>query len=200
MKHTISVLFALLISTVGFAQVADQLSLGPRLGVNFSNVSNVDDSKSLVGLAAGLTMTYSFTESSGLTVDLLYSGEGYKDDNDNELKLSYLQLPIVYNVFFGELGSAFRPKVYIGIAPALLLSAKANDTDVKDSTNGINFSALGGLGFNYRLNDRIWLNTDLRAFIGLTDIRDKDFQDDDNVALRTIQFSLGIAYGLGRVN
>lgn len=199
MKNTTSVLFALLVSATGFAQMADQMSLGPRIGVNFSNVSNVDDSKSLTGLAAGLTMTYSFTESSGLTVDLLYSGEGYKV-GASEVKLGYLQLPIAYNVFFGELGSAFRPKVYVGIAPAFLLNAKLNDTDIKDTSNGINFSFLGGLGFNYRLNDRIWLNTDLRALIGLTDIRDKDIQTDDNFALRTIQPSLGIAYGLGRMN
>ncbi len=202
MKNALVIVIVLFISTMGFAQEADRMSLGPRIGVNFSNVSNVDDSKTLTGLAAGLTFTYSFTEKSGLTIDLLYSGEGFKDDADNELKLGYVQLPVYYNVFFGELGSAFRPKVYVGIAPGLLLNAKANDIDVKDSYNSINFSLLGGLGFNYRLSDRIWLNTDLRAFIGLTDIRDKDLidpQDDENIASRNIQLSVGVAYGLAKI-
>ena len=71
------------------AQIGDQTSLGPRVGVNFSNVSNVEGSESLSGLAIGLTSTYSINEKTGLTVDLLYSQEGY-ELNSNELRLSYL--------------------------------------------------------------------------------------------------------------
>lgn len=198
-SYTITAL-ALFMSAISFAQEADQMSLGPRVGVNISNVSNQDDTKSKLGLAAGLTFTYSFTETSGLTIDLLYSGEGYEAANGDKASLNYLQLPIYYNVFFGELGSAFRPKVYVGVAPAFLLSAKAEDVDIKEFYNNINFSVLGGLGFNYRLSDRIWLNTDVRAFIGLTDVRDKDWRlTDETVASRNIQISLGVAYGLARI-
>lgn len=199
MKTIIMTVLALYMSASGFAQIADQISLGPRVGVNIANVSNVEDSKSLVGLAAGLTMTYSFTEKSGLTVDLLYSGEGFKDDADNELKLGYIALPIYYDLFFGELGNPFRPKVYVGIAPAFLISAKANDTDVKDFYSSFNFSVSGGLGFNYRLSDRIWLNTDVRAFIGLMDVRDEAYRVGDTAASRNIQLSVGVAYGLSKV-
>jgi outer membrane protein W len=198
-SYTITAL-ALFVSAISFAQEADQMSLGPRLGVNISNVSNQDDTKSKLGLVGGLTFTYSFTETSGLTIDLLYSGEGFEAANGDKVSLNYLQLPIYYNVFFGELGSAFRPKVYAGIAPAFLLSAKSEDVDIKEFQNSINFSVLGGLGFNYRLSDRVWLNTDLRAFIGLTDVRDKDFRfTDETVASRNIQISLGVAYGLARI-
>ena len=84
------------------AQIGDQTSIGPRVGINFSNVSNVAGSESLTGLAIGLTSTYSISEKTGLTIDLLYSGEGYKL-NSNELRLSYLQIPIFFDLFFGEL-------------------------------------------------------------------------------------------------
>ena len=54
----------------------------------------------------------------------------------------------------------------------------------------------GGLGFNYRIGDRIWLNTDARAFYGVNDIRHEDVATGDPVKPRTYQFSLGLAYGL----
>ncbi|MDZ4746965.1 MAG: porin family protein [Saprospiraceae bacterium] len=194
------VLFTLSLVLIGIsaanAQVGDQTSIGPRVGVNFSNVSNVDGSEALTGLAIGLTSTYSISEKTGLTIDLLYSGEGYKL-NSNELRLSYLQLPIYFDLFFGELGEKFRPKVYAGVVPGFLLDAKNNGNDIVDVFNNFNLSVSGGLGFNYRVGNRIWLNTDLRAFLGLSDIREDAIGD--KVANNNIQLSLGLAYGLSKI-
>lgn len=178
------------------AQIGDQTSLGPRVGVNFSNVSNVEGSESLSGLAIGLTSTYSINEKTGLTVDLLYSQEGY-ELNSNELRLSYLQIPIFFDLFFGELGEKFRPKVYAGIQPGFLLDSKNNGSDVEDVFSGFNLAVGGGLGFNYRVGSRIWLNTDLRAALGLSDIREDVIGD--KVASSNIQLSLGLAYGLSKI-
>ncbi len=179
------------------AQMGDQTSIGPRIGVNFSNVSNIEGSKSLTGLVLGLTSTYSISEATGLTVDLLYSQEGYSLD-DVDLRLNYLQLPIYFDLFFGELGDKFRPKVYAGVAPGFLLSAKNGDSKVdNDFFNSVNFAVSGGLGFNLRMSSRVWLNTDLRAFLGLNDIRDNVIGDKN--ANNNIQLSLGVAYGLSKI-
>jgi len=181
------------------AQVGDQTSIGPRIGVNFSNVSNVEGSKSLTGLAIGLTSTYSISEATGLTVDLLYSGEGYTLDG-NDLHLNYLQIPIYFDLFFGQLGDKFRPKVYAGFAPGFLLNVKNNDVKVdNDNFTSVNFALTGGLGFNYRLASRVWLNTDLRAFLGLNDIQKESFRTGDKNANNTVQLSLGVAYGLSKI-
>jgi outer membrane protein W len=194
------VLFVLSLFLLGVgsanAQVGDQTSIGPRVGVNFSNVGNVDDSESLTGLAIGLTSTYSISEATGLTVDLLYSQEGYKLDG-SEHRLNYIQLPILFDLFFGELGEKFRPKVYAGLTPAFLLNAKVNDSEVENFYNNLNFSLTGGLGFNYRVGSRVWLNTDLRAFLGLSDVREDVIGD--KVANSNIQLSLGLAYGLSKL-
>lgn len=178
------------------AQLSEQISIGPRVGVNFANVSNVDGSESLTGLAIGLTSTYSFNESTGLTIDLLYSGEGYSLDG-NDHHLNYLQIPILFDLFFGEYGDKFRPKVYAGLTPGFLLSAKVNDNKVDDFYNGFNIAIAGGLGFNYRVANRIWLNTDLRAYLGLSDIRQE--APGDKVANNNIQLSVGLAYGLSKL-
>ena len=192
--------FALSLVIIGFgtanAQIGDQTSIGPRIGVNFSNVSNVDDSESLTVLAIGLTSTYSISEATGITVDLMYSGEGFKV-NESEHRLNYLQIPILFDLFFGELGEKFRPKVYAGLAPSFLLNAKVNDNEVEDFYNTFNVAIAGGLGFNYRVGNRIWLNTDLRAFLGLSDIREEPAGDKN--ASSNIQLSVGLAYGLNKI-
>ncbi len=199
-KNVMLTLGLFLISiTLMQAQFRERFSIGPRAGVNFSNVSNLDGSKSLTGLVLGLTSTYSFNESSGLTIDLLYAQEGYKTPvAEVDQRLDYLQVPILFDLFFGTLGKPFRPKVYLGVVPGFLLGAKLDGNTVnKDIYNGFYFGLGGGLGFNYRVGSKIWLNVDLRAQMGLTDIRDNKVGD--QIALRTVQPSIGLAYGLSKL-
>jgi len=180
----------------------DDFSIGPRVGVNFSNVSHVDNSESLTGLALGLTSTYSLDESSGLTIDVMFSHEGYQDhlNGVNDIKFTYMQIPIYYDLFFGEYGQTFRPKIYVGLEPGFLLHAKVNDeTTEMAQFNTMNLAASGGLGFNVRAGSRIWINTDLRGFLGLTEIRDKDYDPvGEKRTLNNVQLSVGVAYGLAK--
>ena len=180
----------------------DHFSLGPRAGVNFSNVCHIDNSKSLPGFVGGLTSTYSINESSGLILDILYSQEGYKDKTlgDNDIHFSYLQIPVYYSHFFGKLGESLRPKVYIGLEPGFLLHVKVNDEDAdKGQFKTFNLALSGGLGFNARVANRIWLNTDLRGMLGLMDIRQNAPETKKDIhALNNIQLSLGLAYGISK--
>ncbi len=185
--------------TVYQLNAQDDFSIGPRVGVNFSNISHVDNSKSLAGLAIGLTSTYSINETSGLTMDLLFSREGYTVE-PNDVKFSYLRIPIYYDVFFGKLGDSFRPKVYIGIAPGFLLGSKVNDEVAdKNQFSDFDFPISGGLGFNLRVSNRIWFNADLRAYLGLTDVRAKAYQSGDANHNSNTQLSVGLAYGLEKL-
>jgi|GEM_PF-959309 len=182
------------------AQIKDRWSLGPRGGVNFANVTNVEESQSITGAVLGLATTYSLNENSGLTLEALYSVEGFKAPFD-EYRLRYLEVPLYFDYFFGHLGDRFRPKVYAGIAPAFFLSGTLNELNVNnDYYNKFLVSITGGFGFNYRLSNRIWLNTDLRSFIGLSDIRSKNFNEGDPINPRVIQVSLGLMYGLTKLD
>ena len=154
------------------AQSEDRWSIGPRGGVNFANVTNVDESESITGAVLGLTSTYSFNVNTGLTMEALYSVEGYQAPF-TEAHLRYLQIPLYFDYFFGDLGQRFRPKVYAGVSPGFYLGGTVNDLDNNDDFyNKFMFALTGGLGFNYRVGSRIWLNTDLRSFIGMSDIRE----------------------------
>lgn len=197
-KLLLLLLSVFMISTELDAQSKDRFSIGPRGGINFSNVSGVEGSSSVTGLVAGLTSTYSFNENTGLGIDLLYSGEGYRAPLA-EYRVHYLQLPISFNYFFGELGQRLRPKVYVGVAPAFALGSTLNEVKQQsDAYNKFQLSVLGGLGLNFRLSNRIWLNGDVRGLLGLADVRAKDFQVGDQIAPRTVQASLGISYGLAK--
>lgn len=200
---TTKIVFALLMTLFAFiqlnAQGNDRISIGPRGGVNISNVTNVEESQAVTGLVLGLTSTYSFNERTGLTLDVLYSVEGYKAPFE-EYKLRYLQVPVYFDFFFGQLGNRFRPKVYAGVSPAFFLGGTLNELDINQPYySDIIFHVTGGIGFNYRISNRIWLNSDARAFIGLNDIRQVDVATGDAVNPRTYQFSLGLAYGLAKL-
>ncbi len=200
---TTKIVLALLMTVFAFSQLSaqgkDRISIGPRGGVNISNVTNVEESQSVTGLAIGLTSTYSFNERTGLSLDVLYSVEGYKAPFE-KYKLRYLQVPIYFDFFFGQLGNRFRPKVYAGVSPAFFLGGTLNELDINQPyySNFI-FNAVGGLGFNYRIANRIWLNADARALIGLNDIRSDNVATGDAVNPRTYQFTLGLAYGLAKL-
>ena len=181
------------------AQSEDQWSIGPRGGVNFANVTNVNESQSITGVVLGVTSTYSFNENNGLTLEALYSVEGYKAPF-TEYHLRYLQIPIYFDYFFGQLGERFRPKIYAGVSPGFYLGGTLNDLDTNDEYfNKFLFALSGGLGFNYRIGNRIWLNTDLRSFIGLSDIRHESVSEGEAIYPRNVQLSLGLCYGFGKL-
>ena len=189
---TSKLLMALLLLTLPFishAQFKNRLSIGPRAGLNFATV-DAESTSRVTGLAAGITSTYSINEGSGVSVDLLYSAEGFEEGNTT-YDLNYFKVPLSYNIFFGSLGESFRPKVYLGVVPGFLLNAEANGRDVANQYTSTTFDALGGAGFNYRLANRIWLNTDLRFFLGLNDLSETRAIKNQN-----IQFTLGVAYGI----
>jgi outer membrane protein W len=200
---TTKIVIALLMTMFSFGQLSaqgkDRISIGPRGGVNISSVTNVEESQTVTGLVLGLTSTYSFNERTGLTVDALYSVEGYKAPFET-YKLRYLQVPVYFDFFFGQLGERFRPKVYAGVSPAFFLGGTLNELDINQPYySDFIFNVTGGLGFNYRIGNRIWLNTDARAFVGLNDIRHEDVATGEAVNPRTYQFTLGLAYGLAKL-
>lgn len=170
-------------------------SIGPRIGVNFSNVSDPEEAELLTGLVLGLTSTYSINENSGITVDALYSREGYEIVGTG-INLNYLRIPVLYNIFFGELGQKFRPKVFLGPQLGFLMTAKVGESDIKYDMNKFSFGLGAGLGFNYRIGSRVWLNTDLRSYFDLNKISDNAIDYPEEPRIRNIQLSVGIAWGL----
>lgn len=192
MKKLSSALFVVALVALAHTSFAQTFSIGPRVGVNFATLTNDgSDFQSNTLLAAGITSTYSISEHSGIGVDLLYSGEG-AESRTNKLALNYLRLPVMFQYFFRDLGDDFRPKIYAGIAPGLLVNAEQDEQEVIDNYNKFDFAGTAGLGFHYRLGRVSWLNTDVRYLRGFTDITDAS----PELFNQHWQVSLGVSFGI----
>ena len=112
-------------------------------------------------------------------------------------------MPLKFQYFFGELGDNFRPKIFAGPSFAFLIGGKseirAGETtttiDSKDVFEGFDVGLLGGLGFNYRLAERTWLNFDVAYTHGMLDVAgSKSNSDAKN---RLVNVNVGVAFGFG---
>ncbi|NND05027.1 MAG: outer membrane beta-barrel protein [Saprospiraceae bacterium] len=185
-------LFMLIWTNVSLlAQQKGRLSLGPRLGVNLSNV-NLEEADRVSGLAGGIQATYLLGPASALSIEAIYAEEGY-EVSTSTISYRYMQFPIMYNSLFGLPIQAFRPKLAAGLAPSFLLDAKVNDVDFTDQNKSFVLNFIGGVGFDYRIISRVSLIGDARILIGLSDI---EINPSASNALRnrTYQFSLGVLY------
>ncbi len=200
-------------------------TIGPRVGINISNISGVDKADSKVGLLAGGFFVYSFQEHFGISADLLYSAEGAKFENTistgnltvktkNDIALNYLRVPLQAAVFFGQYGNRLRPKVTLGPSIGFLLGAKNklesvtiypdgsnvsidHKTDYKENIKGVDFGAVVGAGLNYRLVEAVWWNFDVRYYIGASDINNKPVVlGNDALKNNGLSVSLGLGIGL----
>jgi hypothetical protein len=217
------ILLLSLITCVSTNCFSQKTSAGVKAGVNFSNLSNAGNTEALTGFTGGVFFVHSIVEHFGVSAELLYSGEGAKNTfeqsvgnsvvrNENRLRLNYLRIPLLANVFFGQLGDQLRPKLILGPSFGFLLGAKnvsriittegssVSETEHvntdKDSYSGFDIGAIIGAGLNYKAGERTWLNLDARYHIGASDINEVKLQNGDAVKNNVFSVSVGLAFGL----
>lgn len=189
------ILTTVLLSVAYLSIHAQTLSIGPIIGVNSSSISEAENGERLMGLSAGIFANYSINENLGLNVKALFSQMGLSSSvSDESVRLNYLQIPLTGVYFFGETGDKFRPKVFLGPYVGLLLGAKNGDIDIKESFKSVDFGAQVGLGFNYSLKERTWLNVDLGYTAGLTNVFELDILEGKNNAL---SLNVGLSFPIG---
>ena len=195
MKKLSIALTTVALLVLGISSTSAQVfSIGPRVGVNFASIDgNADESDVNTLMVLGITSTYSISEHSGIGVDILYSGEGAERAADGDLALNYIRVPVMFQYFFHELGDDFRPKIYLGLAPGLLVNAEAGETEVIDNYEKFDLAGTAGVGFHYQLSPRgVWLNADARYMHGFSNIVDTT----PELRNRHWQLSLGVAFGI----
>lgn len=156
---------------------AQTLSVGPMVGVNLSTITAAPNTQYLSGIALGGFANYSIDSHFGVTAKLLYNqlGSAYTYNGDIN-RLHYIQLPVTGVYYFAEEGQQFRPKVFAGLYIGSLLKATHKSGDevlANDGTpmyNKIDVGGILGLGFNYRIKSRTWLNVDAGYNAGFSDL------------------------------
>lgn len=170
---------------------AGSLSLIPKVGINIANLTDYDDSKVRVGVAAGAELQYMFNDMVGIEAGAIYSQQGCKfkiSNADCTIKLDYVNIPILANVYVVK-GLAVK----LGIQPAFKvnssakLSSQVGDLERDDdAVKSFDFSIPVGLSYEYAN-----FVLDARYNFGCTKV-----VDDDNAKNSVFQITLGYKFGL----
>jgi hypothetical protein len=188
------VLSALAVMAFGITN-AQSTKFGVKGGLNLSNIigGDVENTNSLVGFHVGGFAEIKIAEKFAIQPELLYSAQGSKLDGgpffeDFDLKLDYLNIPVLAKYYIVE-----KFSVEAGPQLGILLSAKAEDEDVKDNFKSVDFGFNIGAGFHFTEN----LSINLRYTIGLSPIaEDADIEDEGDYydSAKNSNLALSLAY------
>lgn len=183
-----------------------QVTLKPMVGMNLATMTDTNDSKLRVGLAAGVEAEYGITENVSVSLGALYSMQGVKfsrrligADTDWTFKLDYINIPVMINCYLFK-GFAIKA----GIQPAFKASAKlkaeasvdgasAKDTEsISDYVKGFALSVPVGLSYEYE--DFVF---DARYNLGVTKaFKDNNGMGADDSKHSWFMFTLGYKFAL----
>ncbi len=167
-------------------------SIGPQGGFGHSFISPYRGAKFQPSWDAGISMIYAPGVHWGVELDLRYSAEGSKIEDEvykitSVTELRYIRVPLKAVYFFRKYENDFRPKISLG--PTFgFLTEQINSTGAKS----FDFGATAALGFHYRLVRAIWLTADVNYYQGFIDIYDRGTEKELNGNLR---LDLGLSFG-----
>lgn len=177
----------------GFSQV----KWDAKFGMNFSNMTKLDDAKALPGFNLGVGMDYGFSESWSLQSGLMISSKGYKykeGDWKDKYRPIYLDIPILAAYKFNI---SDNTKFVINAGPylAIGLGGKNKETDEEDiklfDKDGYDWKRFD-LGIQYgiglELSDRYLIN--LSGQNGFISPKNYDGGKD----YKNMTFSIGVGY------
>ena len=146
---------------------------GIKVGYNWASISgDVEDTESRKAITGGIAVEFNLLTLFSFELDVLYSPRGASFQG-TETKLNYISVPMVLKKKFIPVG--IHPYILGGPEFNFLISAKADDEDVKDSFTsedlvfvvgaGLEFSFLGKSAYvetrySYGLNN---INRDAEA-------------------------------------
>ena len=187
------IVFTIILAFIGIAHLSAQKSFGIKAGLNVASINgdNTEDFSSRTSFTGGLFAEFPTSEKIAFQLELLYSEQGAKYsvlESDETLKLNYLNIPLMFKYYATE-GFSIQAGPQIGF----LLSAKVDDTNVKDFMTNVDFGLNFGLG--YKLKNG--LSFDARYNLGLTNIWETYYYGEDaviNNKNRVWQITLGYAF------
>lgn len=172
MKKNLLVLLFLSLVSIGTAKAGDGLYFGPKVGVNFSSLSDVANKEMQPGFNIGVTAGYDFLFI-GVDASAMYRKATTSITDDVEMSSNYISVPIMARWY------AFGP-LYLTAGPqfdfALSSDLKGSVTSIVDSPAesavvsgvigcGVKISKIDvGLTYNFGLTSAITDKIDLGDF------------------------------------
>lgn len=191
MKQNAKVFIAAILFFCSISLANAQISLGPKAGINISNLSGLSipdvKTKSLVGFHVGGYVAFRLG-AIAIQPELLYSTQGAKIEDagsTENIKLNYFNIPVMLK-FITNSG------LYLETGPQLgfRTSAKFGDEDIKETVKSSDFSWDAGIG--YQKNG---FGLGARYCVGISKLGDAQSTDIDDVDFKNgvLQFSVSFA-------
>jgi Outer membrane protein beta-barrel domain len=193
-------LLALFAGITSSAAAQEKLLVGPIFGINSSKIigDNQEDASRRTGLRLGGFLSYSVSRKLSIQPEFAMTSKGTKwVDDDAEIKINYIQVPVLARLRFPSSKSSFAPYVMAGPAFAfksgcsLIVEGQSYEcssetTAVAGSDFGLVFGAGAELGH---------AQFSLRYDMGLKNING---DGEANVKNRTVKLAVGYGFRIGK--
>ncbi len=164
-----------------FSANAQSIHFGVKAGANFSDVDSDFSTSNLTSWHGGAFVEVGLFQNFAIQPEVLYSSQGAKVDGTDDIKLDYINVPVVAKFYL------ITDKLALEAGPQFGFLVNDNYSNVIDDYKAKNFdfAVLGGLSLNITQN--IFVSG--RYVVGLTDTT-----KDADVTNKTIQASVGYRF------
>jgi hypothetical protein len=173
---------------------SEGFGIGAKVGPVFAKITGDDleeDIKNRTGFMAGIWFGGNRGGRVGVMGELMYIEKGAKADvGDDELKLKYLEIPILLRINIGS-RSKNGLSVYglVGPSANIKLGADFNGVDVKDSYEGFDIDVIGGVGVEF-----MRFLAEFRYDKGLRNVNKGDLGDTTEIHSEAFEFLVGLRF------
>ena len=190
-------LFTLLTIIVMSQVQAQGLDFGIKAGLNYANVSGIEDFNQRQGISAGLFAGARLGDKLGFQIDALYSQQGAEVDQSisqviSEFNLDYISIPIVLKYYLTE-----NINIHAGPQLGILLNEETNvfnQTISAVEANTADWLGTIGVGLDLPLG----LRAEARYSFGLSRVNGSvslpDFDDLSNSRTQMTTLSIGYSW------
>ncbi len=178
---------------------AQEIDFGVQAGLNLATFAgdDSDGADGRAGINVGLTGEYEFNENFGILIGAIYSQQGAEYDElgtTTEIKLDYINVPVLAKFYLGGSGLAIEAGPQIGFIVNDEFDTNVPGVNGDLEAETIDLSAGGGLSYKFREGTVLeGVSLGARYMFGLTNVYD---DNDVSIAddLTNSVFSINLGY------